>query len=327
MTPVPPRLDVVIVNWNAGPYLDECVRAVAAARRTTFALSSVTVVDNASTDGSLDGLPDLDLPLELVRNDVNRGFAAACNQGARLGDGEYVLFLNPDTRVSDTALDEGVAFLSDPANASIGICGGQMIGDDGARGLSCSRFPTLSMFLAMMTGLSRLFPRRFPPQRLRPDELTSSGVVDQVIGAFLLIRRPLFEELDGFDERFFVYMEEVDLAYRARQRGFASYHLVEAVVYHKERVSSDRARGDRLAYVLRSRTEYARKHWATWQSAVLTASIVAVELPARAIVALARRQGSDAKDVGRATRLYLRYVTGRSSANPAASRQRSSQAS
>ena len=139
--------------------------------------------------------------------------------------------------MSRTSLDESVGFMADPNNAGIGICGGQMIGDDGRRGLSCSRFPTLSTVHHDDDGAFPDVPRRFPPQRLGPDELAASGVVDQVIGAFFLIRRPLFEALDGFDERFFMYMEEVDLSYRARQRGFVSYYLAEVVVYHKERVS------------------------------------------------------------------------------------------
>jgi N-acetylglucosaminyl-diphospho-decaprenol L-rhamnosyltransferase len=327
VTSAPPRLDIVIVNWNAGAYLADCVRAVSSARRSRFELSSVTVVDNASTDGSLALLDHDDVPLALVRNDVNRGFAVACNQGAELGDGDYILFLNPDTRVSQSSLDESIAFMSDPTNASVGICGGQMIGDDGRRGLSCSRFPTLSMFLGMMTGLSQLAPRRFPAQRLRPDELTGSGVVDQVIGAFFLVRRPLFDLLGGFDERFFMYMEEVDLSYRARQLGFASYYLEEAVVYHKERVSSDRARGDRLAYLLRSRSEYARKHWTAWQSVLLPALILLVELPLRAVQALARGNRGDVAEIGHAAPLFLRYVAGRARSKPVASRQRSSHAS
>ena len=322
-----PGLDVVVVNWNAGTYLADCVHALAAAHRSTFELSSVTIVDNASADGSLSLVPEVDVPIELVRNDVNRGFAAACNQGAERGNGSYILFLNPDTRVSPSALDKSVAFMSDPVNASIGICGGQMMGDDGQRGLSCSRFPTLSMSVSMMTGLSLLLPRWFPSQRLRPDELAGSGVVDQVIGAFFLIRRPLFAALQGFDERFFMYMEEVDLAYRARQRGFLSYYLAEAVVYHKERVSSDRARGDRLAYLLRSRSEYARKHWIAWESALLPALILVVELPLRVVQALARRNRADVADIGHAASLYLRYVAGRARSKPVASRQGSSHAS
>ena len=87
MTARVPTLDIVIVNWNAGAYLGECVQALAAARRSAFELASVTVVDNASTDSSLALLPDVDVPLEVVRNDENRGFGAACNQGARLGSG------------------------------------------------------------------------------------------------------------------------------------------------------------------------------------------------------------------------------------------------
>ncbi len=327
MTARVPTLDIVIVNWNAGAYLGECVQALAAARRSAFELASVTVVDNASTDSSLALLPDVDVPLEVVRNDENRGFGAACNQGARLGSGDYLLFLNPDTRVSESALDVAVAFMSDPANARIGICGAEMVGDDGQRGLSCSRFPTLAMFAAMTTGLSRLFPGRFPPQRMAPEELTGSGVVDQVIGAFFLIRRPLFEALDGFDERFFMYMEEVDLAYRARERGFLSYYLAEAVVYHKERVSSDRARGDRLAYLLESRSEYGRKHWAAWASAFFPALILVVELPLRAIQALARGNRAAVADVGHAAPLYARYVAGRALSKLVASRQRSNQTS
>lgn len=303
-----PSVDVVIVNWNTRDYLATCLRSIVDARRTAYELERVVVVDNASTDDSLASAEELPLPLTLIRNDENRGFAAACNQGAREGSADLILFLNPDTRPAPDAIDRTVAFMAEAGSADVGICGARMVGAEGEPGLSTSRFPTLWMLVTMMTGASRAFPGRFPPQRVAPVESGASGIVDQVIGAFFLVRRPLFEALDGFDERFFVYMEEVDLAYRARQLGFSSYHLATASVYHAERVSSDQVRGRRLAYLLESRTAYARKHWPAWQALVLALLVVVVELPVRAVRAAARDGRAEALDVLAAARSYLRYL-------------------
>jgi N-acetylglucosaminyl-diphospho-decaprenol L-rhamnosyltransferase len=297
----------VIVNWNAGPHLGECLRSAAAAQRSTFELRQVVLVDNASTDGSLDGVDDVPLPLHVLRNAENRGFAAACNQGARAGSANLVLFLNPDTQVGREALDLSVAFMADRSNAHIGICGAQMVAGDGAPRFSCARFPTLMMFVAKMTGLDHAFPRWFPRQRLAAAEVNTSGIVDQVIGAYFLIRRPLFEALGGFDERFFVYLEDVDLAYRAKRAGYPSYFLAHVPVYHGEHVSSDQMRGQRLFYLLRSRTEYARKHWPAWQARLLATMILAVELPVRTIISGRRGRGA-ARETGQAAWLYARYV-------------------
>jgi N-acetylglucosaminyl-diphospho-decaprenol L-rhamnosyltransferase len=306
-----PGLDVVIVNWNAGPHLRSCLQALVESRRSAFDLERVVVVDNGSSDESLEGAAEVSLPLDVVRNGENRGFAAACNQGASRGSGDLVLFLNPDTRVFPDALDLTVAFMSDPANDSIGICGGQMVDDDGLSDFSCARFPTLAMLVAKMLGLDRLALRVVPRQRLSADETSTSGRVDQVIGAYFMIRRPLFERLGGFDERFFVYLEEVDLAYRAQQLGADTYFLREALVYHAEHASSDQVLGKRLFYGLRSRTEYARKHWPAWQAVVLVVLTFAIEIPVRAAQALLGRRRAQLAALAEATRLYARYTTGR----------------
>jgi N-acetylglucosaminyl-diphospho-decaprenol L-rhamnosyltransferase len=309
-TAVPlPRLDIVIVNWNTGPHLGDCLRSVAEAASTGYELGQVLVVDNASTDDSLDQISDLPLPLHVLRNKTNRGFAAACNQGASEGNGEFLLFLNPDTRLFRETLDRAAHFMLDPANAEIGICGARMVDEDGIEGFSCWRFPTLWMWVAKMTGLADGFPRWIPRQRLTADDLDGSGIVDQVIGAFFLIRRTLFEALNGFDERFFVYMEDVDLAYRAKQLGYASYFLADADVYHVQRVSSDQVRGKRLFYLLRGRTEYARKHWPVWQAALLAGLILVIEFPVRLLLAIGRGRSQEIKDVSEAAWRYLRYVS------------------
>lgn len=306
-----PTLDIVIVNWNAGRYLRDCLRSVAGAQRSAFELVKVVVVDNGSTDESLDEIHDVPLQLDVLRNAENRGFAAACNQGARAGYADLVLFLNPDTRLFPDTLDLSVSFMADPRNSRIGICGAQMVAEDGTREFSCARFPTLTMFVAKMTGFARAFPRF--EQRLPAEEVSHGGIVDQVIGAYFLIRRSLFEALDGFDERFFVYLEEVDLAYRARRLGYPSYFLSHVPVYHEERVSSEQVRAQRLFYLLRSRTEYARKHWPAWQARLLAALILTAELPARAVVAGARRRRDELSEIGQAAWLYGRYALGRES--------------
>jgi GT2 family glycosyltransferase len=308
---IPCTLDIVIVNWNSGSCLRDCLRSIAAARRSVFQLGTVVLVDNGSTDASLEGVEDIALPLRVVRNPNNRGFAAACNQGARLGDADLVLFINPDAQLRPETLDLTVAFMTDPGNGHIGICGGQMWGDNGTPELSCSRFPTLMMFIAKMTGLARVFPRWFPRQRLTHEEVSASGVVDQVIGAYFMVRRWLFEALNGFDVRFFVYLEEVDFAYRAKRLGYSSYYLANVPVYHKGQQSSGQVRGLRLFYLLRSQTKYARKHWGARQAVLLAFLIMTVELPVRAAVAGARGRRDEIKEVGEAARLYAGYVSRR----------------
>jgi len=308
-----PRLDIVTVNWNAGDYLRECLEAVARSSRDHFELGKVIVVDNGSTDGSLEGLEPLDLPLIVIRNADNHGFGAACNQGAREGDGDLVLFLNPDTRVYPDTLDDTVEFMTDPRNARAGICGGRVINDEGEEEFSCCRFPTLWMWAAKMVGLPVLFPGWIPTQRFESDELEESGFVDQVIGAYFMIHRPLYESLGGFDERFFVYLEDVDLAYRAAQAGRPCYFLRDVPVLHTGRVSSSQVLGKRLFYLLRGRTEFARKHWPSWQAGVLATMILFIEFPVRLFVAVKDRSRAEVDAVWQALRAYTRYL---SSGNP-----------
>jgi len=112
-----PVLDIVIVNWNSGIQLRRCLESVTRANQHDLALRRVTVVDNASSDHSAEGLEDLPLPLAVIRNPTNRGFAAACNQAALSSPATYLLFLNPDTILETDSLAVPVAFLEQPANA------------------------------------------------------------------------------------------------------------------------------------------------------------------------------------------------------------------
>jgi N-acetylglucosaminyl-diphospho-decaprenol L-rhamnosyltransferase len=299
----PGDIDVVVVNWNTGPYLAQCLGSVYESRRESR-LGLVAVVDNASHDQSLDlAAAWLSRPeSELVVNTENRGFAAACNVGARLGSAPLLLFLNPDTRVLPGSLDRVVTFLVGTGGRTVGICGVGVLDAAGDATISAGPFPSLRLVLGKASGLSRLLPGVFPARHV--SELSQTQPVDHVIGAFLVVRRDLFEALGGFDERFFMYYEEVDLCMRARELGWSTYHLAEPGVVHVGNVSSDQVRDIRLFYSLRSRRLYARLHWRRAARLLLDVETFTVELLARLVTETARRRRPPVETV----RGYLKFV-------------------
>jgi N-acetylglucosaminyl-diphospho-decaprenol L-rhamnosyltransferase len=254
-------LDIIIVNWNAGTQLFNCLISITAVNRDGFEIRRVVVVDNASSDGSVSGLEGLDLPLAVIQNAQNRGFAVACNQGAQDSKSDYLLFLNPDVKLFADSLSKPIKFLQQPGHEHIGICGVKLLDEFGRMSTSCARFPSLRIMFGKMTKLYTLFPKTFPPHFLSENECNRSMEVDQVTGAFFLVRKFLFDSLHGFDERFFVYFEEVDFSLRARKRGFTSYYLSDVVVFHKGGGTTDQAKPLRLFFSLRSRILYGLKHF------------------------------------------------------------------
>ena len=281
---MPRRLDVVVVNWNAGRQLYDCLASIAANDGRAL-VERVVVVDNASTDRSLDGLDALGLPLAVIRNGENRGFAAACNQGAAAGAADLVLFLNPDTRLGPASLLAPAAALDTPAHARTGIVGIQLVDEEGRVSHTCARFPSPGRVLAGTIALDRLAPRVFPSHFMTDWDHADSRAVDQVMGAYFLVRRSLFDQLGGFDERFFVYFEEVDFAYRARTAGWRSYFLADVRAYHKGGGTSEQVKAKRLFYMLRSRIQYAYKHFGRGPATLVAAATVAAEPVTRLLFA------------------------------------------
>lgn len=290
-----PSLDIVIVNWNSGEQLRMCIASVAAARANVD-VRDVIVVDNASSDGSAENLATASLSVTTLRNKANRGFAAACNQGARHGTAEYLLFLNPDAVLFEDSLAQSLSFMASPAHADVGICGIQLLDDTGNVARSCSRFPTTSMFVAKMLGLEKRLPAGWARQRMSDWDHEASRDVDQVMGAFFLVRRSLFEELGGFDERFFVYFEEVDFSVRAASRGVRSHYLATARARHRGGGCSDRIKAKRLTYNLASRIEFGLKHFSILSSTLLVIATLFVEPFARIAAALMRRSLKESGD-------------------------------
>jgi len=288
-----PKLDIIILNWNSGHRLRDCLETITSVNKNGFSLERVVVVDNASSDGSIDGLENLELPLTIIRNTENRGFAAACNQGAKGSKADYLLFLNPDTRLFKDSLTKPLTFMEQMESRDIGILGIQLVDDNGQISRTCARFPTPGRSFSKMFGLDRLFPDLFPSHFMTEWDHRESREVDQVMGAFFLVRRSLFQSLGGFDERFFVYFEEVDFSFRARQAGWRSFYLAGAQAYHKGGGTSEQIKAKRLFYSLRSRILYGYKHFGHFPAIGLMLGTLVLEPIARMILGISHRSGEE----------------------------------
>ncbi len=285
----PATVHVVIVNWNSGAQLRECLQSFAAVADDDVA-ARVTVIDNASTDGSSEGL-EASMPLAVVRNADNRGFGAACNQGAAGSEADFLLFLNPDTRLMPGSFAEPVRYLRAHENERVGIVGIQLVDADGRVARNTARAPTAWSMVGNSVGFDRLAPRLFPPHFVTEWAHDQTRTVDQVMGAFFLVRRSLFETLRGFDERFFVYYEDLDFSVRARAQGWRSVYLSTAQAFHRGQGTTEGATARRTFYFCRSRILYARKHFGALGALAVTLATLALEPLAR--LAAAPRSAGD----------------------------------
>lgn len=294
---------VILVNWNSG---DQLFRAVHSIVGNSCVIDlKVTVVDNFSSDFSADFLINCK-NFSLIENKLNMGFGKACNKGAEGASHEYLLFLNPDAELLSHSLDKALAFMQDPKNATVGICGVQLLDESGHVSRSCSRFPTPTGFVAHAIGLDRFFPKLGHFMAEWPHDTTQD--VDQVIGAFFLVRRSLFEALGGFDEQFFVYFEEVDFAYRAHKAGWRSVYLADVQAFHAGGGTSDQVKAKRLFYSLRSRLLYAFKHFHLLGALVVLLTTLFIEPISRSALDIARRSWSSLAETWQGYGMLWRWL-------------------
>ena len=270
------------MNWNAGPQLAEAITSIVL--HHGHLVDTVIIVDNASTDDSLvqiEAMHHFPFLLKIIRNHANCGFAKACNQGAQLCISDYLLFLNPDAALYTDTLPKVLSFMQDSTNSQIGICGVQLLDKTGQPGTAAARFPTHGVLVGKITGLSLLIPQWIPRHLMHPSELIGNCSVDQIIGAFFLIRNHVFKQCSGFDERFFVYYEEVDLAIRAKSLGYSSFYLASVNAFHAGGGTTHSVKALRLFYSLRSRIFYARKHYKKWEFWTLITLMLSIEFGLR----------------------------------------------
>jgi hypothetical protein len=264
-------LTVVIVNWNVRDLLRRCLQSIEAEASQAvggFALE-IVVVDNASTDGSVEMVRAEFPHVRLIANDKNRGFTVANNQGLALGQGRYLLLLNPDTEVTGGALATMVRSMD--GHPEIGALGPQLRYPDGSLQSSRRRFPTFATALVESTvvqewwGDNRVLRRYYMADT--PDDAIQS--VDWLVGACLLVRRQAYEQVGGLDEDFFMYSEEMDWCRRIKDAGWLVVYLPTATVVHHEGRSSEQVIPARHIHFQSSKVRYFRKHHGSFQAEVL----------------------------------------------------------
>jgi GT2 family glycosyltransferase len=252
-------IDVVIINWNSGSLLQACIHSLLSNDQKNL-IAKIIIVDNFSTDHSQHQIPS-DRRIVLIQNNENLGFSKACNQGFLIADADYVLLLNPDAAVLENTLDAAYECMN--VHSNIDILGVQLLDErNGKIQSSCARFPKPARFLFHSLGLSKLFPGVFHPPTLMTDwNHQENRYVDQVMGAFMLIRRTTFDRIGYFDERFFVYYEELDFSLRLHQSGGKSYFNADIQALHKGGGTTASVVDFRLYLSLQSRLRYAKKHF------------------------------------------------------------------
>jgi N-acetylglucosaminyl-diphospho-decaprenol L-rhamnosyltransferase len=248
---VTPLVDAVVVSYRSADTLRGCVEPLAAMEDVR-----VTVVDNQSPDDAVETIADL--PVEIVRAPRNGGFSYGCNMGSATGSAPYLLFLNPDARMDRGALDAMLAVLR--ADPSVGLVGPRILEEDGLA-WSLRRFPRHRSTFAQALFLHRLWPLADWSDELVRDATAYErpATAEWVSGACMLVRRSAYEEIRGFDERFFLYCEDTDICRRLWDAGYAVRFEPAAEVHHVGGASS--GAGETRAIAARSRVVYARKHF------------------------------------------------------------------
>jgi GT2 family glycosyltransferase len=260
-----PALTIVIVSFNTQELLRRCISAVEPQSRTTSC--EVIVVDNDSKDGSAE-MVEVEFPeVQLIRAKSNLGFAAANNRAFSIARGRYFLALNSDAFIGADALSRAVAHMDD--NPKVGLAGGRLIGLDASWQFSAGMFPSLLNKLLIMSGLAaRNSKSRFFGRSIRSwaDPLQPASV-DWVPGAFMIARREVLEKVGYFDERFFLYFEEIDLCRRVRAAGYEVWYWPDIVVTHvgggsakKSPMQVSEVGTQVVLWRMRSELIYYRKH-------------------------------------------------------------------
>jgi len=261
-------LSIIIVNYNAEKPLKDCIESIY--KQTKSIDFDIWVVDNDSSDNSVQMIKQNFDRAKLIENRENVGFSKANNMAISKNRATYVLLLNPDTLILHNAIEEMVGFMD--RNPSVGISGCKVLNEDGTLQLACRRsIPTPGAAFYRLTGLSKLFPTskmmaKYNLTYLNPNE---SHEVDAVSGAFLMIRREVIDNIGLLDERFFMYGEELDWCLRAKKAGWTvMYYPGAQIVHYKGQCSRFNSRKATFEFY-RAMYLFHKKHFAEGYSLIV----------------------------------------------------------
>ena len=225
------QLSVIILNYNVRYFLEQCVLSVQKALEPID--GEIIVVDNCSSDDSCAMMKQRFPNVKLIENNANLGFPKGNNIGVAEAKGDYICILNPDTVVAEDTFEKILAFAE--SKNDLGIVGCKLIDGTGNFLPECKRgVPTPWVAFTKIFGLYKMFPKsglfnKYYAQHLNENE---TGKVDILVGAFMVMKRELYLEVDGFDENCFMYSDDIDLSYTVLKTGKSNYYFHETSVIH-----------------------------------------------------------------------------------------------
>ena len=235
------QLSVIILNYNVRYFLELCVLSVQKAIQNLDA--EIIVIDNNSSDDSCTMMKQRFPNIKFIQNKENSGFPKGNNIGVAQAKGEYICILNPDTVVAEDTFEKILNSKLATHNSQLGIIGCKLIDGTGNFLPESKRgIPTPWVAFTKIFGLYKLFPKsslfnKYYAQHLYENQ---TGKVDVLVGAFMVMKRELYNELGGFDENCFMYADDIDLSYRALQNGKSNYYFAETTVIHYKGESTTR---------------------------------------------------------------------------------------
>ena len=253
-------LSVIIVNYNVKCFLEQCLCSVINASRQMDV--EIIVIDNNSTDGSKDFFKERFANVRFIWSPENAGFSKANNLALKEARGEFVLFLNPDTILPEDCLEKCLAFFRQ--QDEIGALGLRMIDGSGTYLKESKRaFPSPFTSLFKLSGLSALFPssKIFARYYLGQLDQHKNHEVDVLSGAFMMIKKKVLDTTGGFDERFFMYGEDVDLSYRIQKAGFKNIYFSESTIIHFKGESTKRGSLNYVRFFYGAMSLFVKKHY------------------------------------------------------------------
>ena len=254
------QLSVIIVNYNVKYFLEQCLYSV---QKACLGIDAeIIVADNNSTDGSREYLEQNFPTVNFIWNSENTGFAIANNQALEKAKGECILFLNPDTILSEDSIEKSLQFLA--GNKMAGAIGIHMIDGSGNFLKESKRaFPSPLTSLFKLSGLTRLFPRSEMFARYHLGHLPEkeNHEVDVLAGAFMMMPRKVLDEIGNFDEQFFMYGEDVDLSYRIQKAGYKNYYFAESTIIHFKGESTKRGSLNYVRLFYKAMSLFVKKHY------------------------------------------------------------------
>lgn len=255
-------LSIIIVNYNVKEFLQNLLKSI---EKTCGNITKeIIVVDNASDDGSVEILREKYPYVRLIANKENLGFGAANNLGMSVSKGRFLLLINPDTIVQEDTFSTLLEFFSGHPEA--GMAGCKVLNSDGTLQLACRRgFPGPWTSFCKVSGLSTLFPksRLFARYNLTFMDENQTYEVDAISGAFMMMRREVFEKTQGFDQRFFMYGEDLDLCYRVQQAGYKVYYVHTTQIIHYKGESTKRSSMDETRVFYDAMNLFVQKHFSS----------------------------------------------------------------